>query len=254
MSFFKDIFDNLLGTKNSRRDNSIEGNNHEHFRNPIWQNDQEEDDDFGDDYSINSTHFGPLSFGLFEVITNPANFTRFFKSELENINKEILSIESEIQTSKKNLRDEVLKPEFSNNFDSIGTKTDEDLDGKITPSDLTKVLKNSDNHEPKQFVSYMFTSSAYQSSMSSGGIYEKTKVIDSDGNTEEIIKKKISDNKIYTSIKKKDKNGVITETETIENMNDDEISKLKNFKAWEPVESDLSSSFWEKYFGKIPKL
>ncbi|KAF7992872.1 hypothetical protein HCN44_005216 [Aphidius gifuensis] len=269
MSFFKDFIDNLFGIKNNNRDNSNQGNDHEHFRNPIWQNDQgDDDDDNTDDYRSNHfVHSGP---GIhFEVFTDPIEITRFFESEMENLMKSFFSFGLDIpaienipsayentQSSgigKKNLRDEVLKPEFSRNYDFNRPKIDEDLDGKIKAGELSTAWNNSKDPESQEVLPHIFLSTSqstvYKFTKHLDGTVEETKITtDSSGNTEQIIKRKTGDNKIHTVIMKKDNKGIETETATFENM-----VESKN-EAIERAESSSSSFPWHKFFGDIPKI
>lgn len=117
-----------------------------------------------------------------------------------------------------------------------------------------------------------------------GTIEERKSVTDSEGNCETTIKRQVGD-KIYTSVTKRDKNGVESKTENFENIPESELTifmqqiykilviseidlsfffslgEIKNFDSnWKPLEEPkidigpLSKFPWEKFFDFNPKL
>ncbi|XP_057336149.1 uncharacterized protein LOC130674744 [Microplitis mediator] len=300
MTFFRDLFQNLFGG-NRRNEYDHQGfDDRQHygdkFRNPIWRNDEEDSDDYVDEYR----GFGqnPQEFH-FQIFTNPFEMTRYFETQMQNMMKDFFNFgfnhDSVIGENfgdhheglpqllpppvqgKKNPRDEVLKPGYdlpSQDPGDLNSKRDQDLDGKITAGDFSRIWQDVEIPDEKQLVvpedgrsvvprsNFKFNSFG-KSVMSQiirrpdGTVEERKSVTDSEGNCETTIKRKVGD-KIYTSVTKRDKNGVESKTENFENIPESEI---KNFDSnWKPLEEPkidvgpLSKFPWEKFFDFNPKL
>lgn len=273
------FFRNLFGgrdqeeLRNERLDDLQSGTHR--FRNPIWQNDDDENDD--DDFR----HFGN---GVhFSIFTDPMEITRYFESQMDEILKsffpgsdhdKFFSIPGGgnvpeipyVEPSEENLRDKMLKPGYDmpRPHDYSKSKTDADLDGKISAEDFTKIW-DEPNNSKKQIVPY--TNQFHQSSRfvtkrfvrgPDGVIEEQHITRDSEGNEETRVSKQIGDKK-YVITTKKDKNGIETKTEDLINMDESEITNFE--QKWKsPFDSNNKSNSilnyfpWEKFFEPNPKL
>ncbi|XP_015108968.1 HCLS1-associated protein X-1 [Diachasma alloeum] len=287
MPFLRSILESLFGGGDNHRTNPGDDDRRmfgDRFRNPIWQNDEEDDDEYGEDYR-NPGHSRPAFH--FEIFTNPFEMTRYFESQMDDMMKDFFSFGfsedkqipfegfSQIMPpnhGKGDLREEVLKPGYAlppprHGVDS--PKCDEDLDGKVDPKDFSRVWNNGVT-EPEEQLSTASTSlqpfkfrSFGQSIVSQtirrpdGSIEEKRTTKDNEGNTETIIKHRMGD-KTHTVVIKKDKNGVETQTENFENMDPNELNNFD--KNWKPIEDPLIESGaltkfpWNKFFDFSPKL
>lgn len=278
MPFF-DFFRNLFGGRDSNESRNFrifDPQSHpDNFRNPIWQIDDDESDI--DDFRQ------PRGRMHFSIFTDPIEMMRYFEAQMDNIMKDFyhglgdnnnLFSFPEIENPQMNtlpyappkqesLRDKFLK-QGDNHDKYADDKVDIDLDGKITPSEFAKVWSNSSMEKPTNMQPYVqqdvfgksMRTEVYQ--RSDGTVEHKKIIRDSDGNEETVISREIGDKK-YVITTRKDKSGVVTKTEDLINMDENE---LKNFtEQWGSRKdssvtspSILGSFPWEKFFGPNPKL
>ncbi|XP_066598933.1 uncharacterized protein [Prorops nasuta] len=273
-----DIFRNLFGGNrkdplNSGCDHPPYGNS---FRNPIWQNNEDDD---GDD-SITARH---PNIGMnFNVFSDPIEITRYFESQIENIFRNFGFNNSFLDTGefqqplfesksllqpKNSLRDNYLKPEYKKpSFNcQPGEKIDEDLDGKVTSDEISQFWKNHESNKiTKTIKPNKKTMGKYvtrQIIQRSDGMFEEKKTIrDSEGNEEVVVARKIGD-KQHIITTKRDTNGLETKTEDLINMDENELPDFN--KKWFPTTMnniDDNKIFgakrfsWERLFGPYPKL
>lgn len=280
---FENFFQKLFGRRNNNCDPPNQGfEDHrqygDRFRNPIWQTDDDDDDEAGD--------FRNLGTGMhFNIFTDPFEITRYFESQMDNMlqdflrgfgqgfdgaidgNSSILALPPG-QSSKGDLRDNVLKPGYEH--PSIGAvdtpKLDGDLDGKINAGNLSKLWSAPDVLEPARPVTpgRQFSFRAIGQSITSqvirrpdGTMEQRQTVTDSEGNTETTVTRQIGD-KTHTVKTRKDKNGVETTTEDLINIDQDQLMDFEN--KWKPVverpiePGTLDSFPWHKFFSFNPKL
>lgn len=236
------------------------------FRNPIWQNDEDDNDD--DDFR----HVGD------NIINDPMQMVHFFESQLDNMISSIFSnfcdnkimitpgsieeLPQESRQSTNSLRDQVLKPGYDlpSEKEQEKSRVDIDLDGKIISADnFFKSWDKSENREIVPSIQQFPESSKFVSKRSiriMGDVIEEHQIIkDGDGNQKEILSKQIGDKK-YVIETKKDKNGVETANEKIINIDE---SELKNFQPNQDNSYDNPSKIlnyfpWDKFFGPNPKF
>ncbi|XP_047364790.1 uncharacterized protein LOC124955026 [Vespa velutina] len=256
------------------------------FRNPIWQNDEDDNDD--DDFR----HLGRSNVHV-HIFNDPKDMTSYFESQFDNIlnsifssfddskifpnfnDSKIFDIPGSIEESpnagqsNNSLRDKMLKPgyEFPDSHDNEKNKVDADLDGRISADNLfkfwnepndTKIIPSTNHqfHRSSKFVSKRFIHAP-------DGTIEQHQIIkDSEGNEEKRVSKQIGDKK-YVVTTKRDKNGVETKVEDLINIDENE---LKNFKpnieqTWGSIYNHYSNSSsilnylpWDQFFGPNPKL
>ncbi|XP_053980782.1 uncharacterized protein LOC128877481 [Hylaeus volcanicus] len=249
---FWDLVRGIFGGRNSEtpqnkwffehRDNYDRDN----FRNPIWQND--EDDDDVDDFRHSRGGFH------FHIFSDPLEITRYFESQMDNMlrnfeyNFNMFEYGSEgentfmkalpsMPSGQENLRDKMLKP--STSLDKVDPKLDVDLDGKVTVDNFSEVWdKYNQPKSPEVFVTI------------------KQKFRDSEGNEETIVSRQIGD-KMYTVTTKKDKHGVETKEENLVNMDESELKENKWLslnKSGSFYNFNLNDFNWEKFFKPDPKL
>ncbi|XP_063989853.1 HCLS1-associated protein X-1 [Diachasmimorpha longicaudata] len=253
------------------------------FKHPIWQINEDDDDEFADDdrnpgHSRSTFHF--------QIFTNPLDMTRYFESQMDHMIKDFFSFGfsddkqipgegfSQIMGPNRGqgeLRDEVLKPGYAlppprHGVDS--PKCDEDLDGKVDPKDLSRVwsgglsepeeqLTPSTSLNPFKYRSFGQSIVSQTIRRPDGSIEEKRTTKDNAGNTETIIKHRMGD-KTHTVVIKRDENGVETQTENFENMDPNELTNFD--RDWKPIEGPLMepgtlTKFpWSKFFDFSPKL
>lgn len=283
MQFFRNVFGGGGGnnsdefTNNGFFDNQTFGNN---FRNPIWRND--EDDDDMEDFRM------PRSGMQFHIFTNPLEMMRYFDAEMDNILKGVFSgfnnnmlpsfsDENSIkalpfaqQQRDIDLRDSMLKPDYKilpevNLPDEPAGKCDMDLDGKVTADNFSTAWNERDGRRTLQTIiphqrSVQKSVSKQFFHRNDGTIEQKQVFKDSEGNEETIVTRQIGDKK-YTVSTKRDKFGAETKTEEFVNMNE---SELKDFnQKWLPSitgentkqhSSILDSFNWMNFFEPSPKL
>ncbi|XP_015184253.1 PREDICTED: uncharacterized protein LOC107070504 [Polistes dominula] len=260
-NFFRNFF-----TGGERGDFGNEWKNS--FRNPIWQNDEDDNDD--DDFRHVEDN----------IIGDAMQMAHLFESQLDNMIKAIFSnfgdrlmitpgiIEELPQEgqSTNSLRDQVLKPGFDlpSEKEQEKSRVDIDLDGKISADNLFKTWDNKpDNREIVPSIQQFPQSSKFITKRSiriMGDVIEEHQVIkDGEGNQKEILSKQIG-NKKYVIETEKDKNGVETAKENIINIDE---SELQNFKPKLSHQDDnhlnnpsklLNYFPWDKFFGPNPKL
>ncbi|KAL2735121.1 HCLS1-associated protein X-1 [Vespula maculifrons] len=272
--FFRNFF---IG--GNREDFGDEGKHS--FRNPIWQNDEDDNDD--DDFR----HLGRSNVHV-HIFNDPKEMASYFESQFDNIinsifssfdDSKIFSLPGSIEElpsagqSNNSLRDKMLKPGYENpdSYNHEKLKVDADLDGKISADNFFKFWNESD--ETKVVPSYTnpSTNQSYRSSKfitkrfihAPDGTIEQHQIVkDSEGNEEKIISKQIGDKK-YVVTTKRDKNGVETKVEDLINIDE---SELKNFKpnieqTWGSIYNHYSNTSsilnylpWDHFFGPNPKL
>ncbi|XP_011314801.1 HCLS1-associated protein X-1 [Fopius arisanus] len=279
--FLKSILESLFGGGDNHRVNP--GNDDQRifgdrFRNPIWQNDEDDDEEYGEDYR----HPGHSRRGFhFEIFTDPFEMTRYFESQMDTMMKDFFSFGlgegkeipfegfSQIMPpnqQERDLRDEVLKPGYTLPPPNHGVdipKCDEDLDGKVDLKDFSRVWNGTAEPEgeltsPQPFKFRSFGQSIVSQTIRrpDGSIEERRTTKDNEGNSETIVKHRMGE-KIHTVVIKKDKDGVETQTENFENMDPNELNTLdKNWKSVEPmIEPGTLTKFpWSKFFDFSPKL
>ncbi|XP_034952117.1 HCLS1-associated protein X-1 [Chelonus insularis] len=284
MPFFRDFFHNLFGSgandpKNQRSDEFPPYR--DRFRNPIWQNDEEDDDEYDND----GRHFGPRQGFHFKIFTNPFEMTQYFESQMDSMMKDFFNfgfnqgpgmipfddqnlpqLMPPPERQHKSLREEFLKPGYDYSSSNPEEKVDIDLDGKISAQDFSKIWKDPNSSENMQldvpqnkFNFHSFGQSIVSQTVRrpDGSIEEKKTVTDSQGNAETTVRRKIGD-KIYTVITKRDKDGVERKTEEFQNIDEHEVQNFEN--NWKPVEPApiqpgiLSDFPWQKFVGFNPKL
>lgn len=276
MSFF-DFFRNFLGMR-YRNEPSTSGfddydSHRESFRNPIWQSDEDDDDDID-----NFRH--PESSLHFNIFSNPLEMTRYFESQIDNMLKNFfefnntffddrvittLPFAKSFTEKDDNLRDRMLKSEFDTLAIAdipVGNKVDTDLDGRVSVEEFSKIWNKGNMEVTKPSVSSNFSigrSVRKEIIQRPDGTIEKKQVIrDIEGNEETITSKEAAD-KAYVVTIRKDKNGIETRSENLFNMDE---SELKDFnQKWQSsVKNNIDghSIFnrfpWEKFFGPNPKL
>ncbi|KAI4490986.1 hypothetical protein M0802_010562 [Mischocyttarus mexicanus] len=236
------------------------------FRNPIWQNGEDDNDD--DDFR----HFGD------NIITDAMGMAQFFEYQFDNMLNTLFSNFNDnnlfftpIQGSFKELpqreestsclRDQVLKPGYDlpSEKEQEKTRMDIDLDGKISADNLFKSWEKSENNAIVPSIQKFPLSSRFVSKKSiriMGDVIEEHQIIkDSEGNQKEIVSKQIG-NKKYVVETKKDKDGVETEVRDVINIDE---SELKNFQPNQDNNYNNTSKIlnyfpWDKFFGPNPKL
>ncbi|XP_043270868.1 HCLS1-associated protein X-1 [Venturia canescens] len=283
MSIFDTFFQKLFGRRNNHQPPNQDFEDHrqygDRFRNPIWQTDDDDDDEAGD--------FRHPGTGMhFSVFSDPVEMTRYFESQMDNMLKNFFhgfgqgfgnaienfedngSLPALPAPQPKSLRESFLKPgyEYPQSKESGAPKLDHDLDGQLSAADLTKVWKEPDSVEPRQsqMPHSQFSFRSFGKSMSTqmirqpdGTIEQRQTITDSDGNTETIITRQFGD-KTHTIKTRRDKNGVETKTEDLINLDENQLADFE--KKWQPVEGPkiesgtLSSFPWHKYFNFNPKL
>ncbi|CAG5074083.1 Protein of unknown function [Cotesia congregata] len=92
MPFFRDLFQNLFGGSLTQDHNNQRFDDRQHsgneFRNPIWQNDEEDGDDYVDEYRGFSQ--GPNGFH-FQIFTNPLEMSRYFESQIDSMMRDFFN-------------------------------------------------------------------------------------------------------------------------------------------------------------------
>ncbi|KZC10600.1 hypothetical protein WN55_00352 [Dufourea novaeangliae] len=261
-NFIRDVF----GGKNSEepktsgffdcRDNCDKND----FRNPIWQDYVDDDDE---DDIMKDTHF--------QVLTDPLQIMKYFELEMDNIVKNFFfGFKTEGQNSFMNalpftppegesLRDKVLKS-HDDNSSQVEPKVDVDLDGKITPDNFFNDWHQNTEPTSKTLIPYQNVIGSSISKVfvrKADGTVEQEKIVkDNEGNEERTVSKQIGD-KLHIITTRKDKNGVETKTE---NMVDIDESKLEGNKRLPLILPDSPHNFnwnyfpWEKFFKPDPKL
>jgi len=275
MSFF-DFFRNFLGVRR-HSEPSISGfGNHdshqESFRNPIWQWDEDDDNDDIDNF------WHPKSSLHFNIFSNPLEMTLYFETQMDNMLKNLLGFNNTFFEDKTNialpfailekddnLRDRMLKSEsdaFVITDIPSQNKVDIDLDGRISTEEFSKIWNEGNMEVIKPSVPNSFSikrSVRKEIVRRPGGIIEEKQVIgDNEGNEEIIISKKVNDKTHVVTIRK-DKNGIETRSEDLLNIDE---NKLEDFtKKWKSMKDNIDghdSIFnrfpWEKFFGPNPKL
>lgn len=273
-NFFRNLFSRREGEE-LRHEGLGDSQSRKHgFRNPIWQNEDDENDD--DDFR----HFGNGSH--FSIFSDAMEITRYFESQMDEILKSFFPGSDQItifsipggsnmpeipftEPTQDNLRDKMLKPGYDMpvSREYSKSKSDADLDGKISAEDLSKIWDEPNSQ--KQLEPYVNQFHYSSKSISQrfmrgpdGTIEEHRTIRDGEGNEETIVSKQIGDKK-YVITTKRDKNGVETKTEDLINIDE---SEMKNFEQkWGSpfVYNNRSSSIlnyfpWEKFFGPNPKL
>ncbi|KYN44583.1 hypothetical protein ALC56_01026, partial [Trachymyrmex septentrionalis] len=239
----------------------------ENFRNPIWQSDEDGDDD---DDIINFRH--PENNLHFSISSNPLEMMFFFESQIDNMLKNFFKFNNTFFDDRAitfaapekndNLRDRMLKsePDTFAIADEIKKKVDTDLDGR-SPAEFSKMWNKGNMEITKPFISTFSIGKSVRKEIihRADGTIEKKQVIrDNEGNEETVISKE-ANNKTYVVTIKRDKNGVETRSEDLFNMDENE---LKDFnQKWESSVKDNihghNSTYrfpWEKFFGPNPKL
>ncbi|XP_011881428.1 PREDICTED: uncharacterized protein LOC105569519 isoform X2 [Vollenhovia emeryi] len=236
------------------------------FRNPIWQSDEDDDEDDIDNFRH------PESALHFNVFSNPLEMTLYFESQIDDILKNFFSFSNTPFDDKgvaalpfaapeknDNLRDRVLKSEpdtFAVADVPFESKIDTDLDGRVSTKEFL-TMWNKGNVEVKQpsVPNHFSIGRSVRKEIvrrPDGTVVKKRVIRDSEGNEETIVSKEIGDKTHVVTIRK-DKNGIETRSEDLINMDE---SQLKDFT--EKCESVKDSSFnrfpWEKFFGPNPKL
>lgn len=263
--FIRDIFgkQNLEESKNNGFFNHEDNYDRNSFRNPIWQN-NEDDDDINDfRHSRDNFHF--------HIFNDLREMTRlFFTSQMDDVLKNFMfefgNEDQDIYMNKfpftspqkENLHDKMLKP--SANLDQPKPKLDMNLDVKINSDNFSEIWDQyNESKSPEVFVpdQHVNKKSMYKMYVRKfNGTIERKKVFrDSEGNEETILSQQIGD-KIHTIITKRDKHGVETKTENFDNIDESELIR----KEWLPSSSNSSFYYsrlnyfpWEKFF-KDPKL
>ncbi|XP_015603977.1 HCLS1-associated protein X-1 [Cephus cinctus] len=286
MSFFN-FFQNLFAGGNNQRPPNDRYEEHweprHSFRNPIWQNDEDDDDEIGDNDFRNPRH------GFhFHIFSDPLQITKFFETEMDNMLKGFFSGfgQGEITSPfgndevfkalphgkpqrKENLRDEFLKPGYEQPaLDQSGfskPKVDADLDGKVSTDELMKVwTKPSTSQEiqtyspNRQFNIQSFGKSIITRSIRrpDGTMEQHRTVKDSEGNEETTVTRQIGD-KTHTVVTKLDKNGIQTTTENLVNIDENELKDFEKKWSIQPQPRNdfpLSNFPWHKFFSPSPKL
>ncbi|XP_076663240.1 uncharacterized protein LOC143366228 [Andrena cerasifolii] len=230
------------------------------FRNPIWQND--EDDDI-DDFRRSR---GNMQFHIF---SDPLEITKYFESQIDDILKNFAfgfnndghntfaNVPPFPSLQDENLRDKMLK---SNNGETKA-KVDTDLDGKVTADNFSNVWdeyskpKSSEVFVPQPRMIGKSIRKEYVR-RSDGTIEQKQVFRDSEGNEKVTVSQQIGD-KIHTVTTNRDKNGLETKTEEFVNIDESEIKG----NTWLPSNNNSSSYNshlnyfpWEKFFKPDPKL
>ncbi|XP_033230894.1 uncharacterized protein LOC117181982 [Belonocnema kinseyi] len=247
---FLDIFRNLFGIRypdgpNPNYGPEIPRQENNKFRNPIWENDDDEDD---------ASDFRESNGGIhFQIFGDPIEMTRYFESQMDNMLKSIFdgfgqrggfmvpfdgepTLEALPPPETKrsaSLRDRILNREFESTEFSRNPKVDSDLDGKISSEELTKVWKDPSIQEvepynPRNSIASRFAgrSTSTQIIRRSDGTLEKRQTFrDSDGNEKITVTRQIGD-KMHEIITKKDKAGIESKTENLINMDEKNIIEL----------------------------
>ncbi|XP_076247128.1 uncharacterized protein LOC143187064 [Calliopsis andreniformis] len=232
----------------------------DNFRNPIWQND--EDDDDIDDFRHSRRGM------QFPIYSDPLEITKYFESQMDNILKTFMfgfndrGFDSSVNVfpfappQKESLRDRMLKSGDSN-FNQPEQKRDTDLDGKITANNFSNIWDKCSEPQPIIGKSIIGKSIIKEFIRRHDGTIEQKQIFrDSEGNEEVSISQQIGD-KIHTVITKKDKNGVETKTEKFINMDESELignKWLPSNKNNKNSNTDLNYFPWEKFFKPDPKL
>ncbi|KAL0110352.1 hypothetical protein PUN28_013780 [Cardiocondyla obscurior] len=154
MSFF-DAFRNFFGKgyQNEPGTNGFGNANfrQESFRNPIWQNDEDDDDEMDSFWHTSSDMH-------FKIFNNPIEISHFLESEMQNVMKHffdfggnsiqeraISTIPFEIPKNNGGLRDKVLKAKIDQPAIAnvpFHDKIDTDLDGSISTQTFSKMWIN----------------------------------------------------------------------------------------------------------------
>nr|XP_033340645.1 uncharacterized protein LOC117228770 isoform X1 [Megalopta genalis] len=229
--------------------------NRDSFRNPIWQNDEDDDDMEDFRHSRGGVHF--------HIFNDPLEITRQFESQIDNLMKSFFGFHHEENMfspalpppQEGNLREEMLKRN-SDDFSEVTPKEDINLDGKVTPDNFSNIWNT--YNEPNRFKSTTVFMTRKEFIHKPDGTIEQKQIIkDNEGNEETTISRQIGD-KLHTITTKKDKNGVETKTEELINIDE---SELKGNKWLLPNDNssnspNISWSYfpWKQFFKPDPKL
>lgn len=228
------------------------------FRNPIWQNDEDDDDMEDFMHSRGGIHF--------RIFSDPLEITKHFESQMDNLLKTFFfGFHQEdpnmfppalpfTNQPDENLRDKMLKP-HSDNFSEATPKLDVDLDGKVTVDNFANVWDK--YNEPTQYKSSATVVMQRKEFIRKpdGTIEQKRIIKDNDGNEEITVSRQIGD-KLHTITTKKDKDGVETKTEDLVNIDKNDVSR----NHWLfPNDNNINipniSIFpWKNFFKPDPKL
>ncbi|XP_043252127.1 HCLS1-associated protein X-1 isoform X2 [Colletes gigas] len=256
-NFFHDIFSGK----------SSEEPRNDCFRNPIWQNDEDDDDVDDFRHSRKRNHF--------HIFSEPLEITRYFESQINEILKNFMfEFGSQVpgqntfidtfpfeNSQQENLRDKMLKS--SENVNQLQPKLDTDLDKEVTMDNFSNIWSQYSKEGqpeamfPKQRIFGKSISKRFIH-RPDGTIEQKQVIRDNEGNEETIISHQKGD-KMYTVITKKDKYGVETKTENIVDIDSSESKKIED-KLLPFRDNSIDFNFglnyfpWEKFFKPDPKL
>lgn len=222
------------------------------FRNPIWGSDEEDsDDEFR--HGGASSHFG------FNVLTDPLEMHRFFEQQMNEMLKSfqhwnmpdifglpnVPAIEYPEERKSTNLRDQVLKPGYTQAKTQHDEKVDTDLDAKVRKSGIGSLIKEGEapyvQITPKNPSYGGFTSKSIirRSSRRPDGSVEQEEIVrDSAGNEKRTVTRTIGDQS-HIIITESGPDGTKC-TDQFVNIDED---KLNNFEErWNKSEQPQDSS------------
>ncbi|XP_014204099.1 HCLS1-associated protein X-1 isoform X2 [Copidosoma floridanum] len=250
------------------------------FRNPIWQTDEDDDDDVND--------FG--NHHQFRIFSDPFEMTRFFETQMDELLKNFfggfngfgndsnvffgnaLPGPSSPEGNPIGPRDEVLKPShdepsshFKFDFNNIlpmpadeplddvlkpsyelpdGQKQDSDIDGKLKSNELAKIWKNPAQDVQPSKPQFSFRS--FGKSVSTqfvrrpDGSLEQRRTVRDSDGNEETTVTRQIGDKVHTVVTKKAKDGSEIKSEDIVNMDENELQGFD--EKWTKIQTPKKDS------------
>lgn len=229
------------------------------FRNPIWQNDEDDDDMEDFMHSRGGIHF--------RIFSDPLEITRHFESQMDNLLKSFFfgfhhedpnmfppALAPPFTTpQEENLRDKMLKPHSDNS--EVTPKLDVDLDDKVTVDNFSNVWDKYNEPAKYKSTATVVMQRKEFTRKPDGTIEQKRIIKDNDGNEEITVSRQIGD-KLHTITTKKDKDGVETKTEDLVNIDKNDVTGNHwLFPKDDNINFPNISLFpWKHFFKPDPKL
>ncbi|KAK9510824.1 hypothetical protein O3M35_005525 [Rhynocoris fuscipes] len=215
---------------------------HPGFRNPIWEEDTDEDDELDDEFR----HSPSSPFG-FQIFTGDVmEMHKYFEQQMDEMLKSFHSslfgtdllelpdssfVEPFHEHKKETGASKYLKPGYDFNVQDSIAKKDTDLDGRITSGDLKKLFPNDEetiSHVPSKVFGQSVITRIIRTS--DGKLEEEKRVRGSDGREEVSITRQIGDQKYKVITKKDSQTGVTDTTEELINLDEDKLAEFN--KKW----------------------
>uniref|UniRef100_A0A069DS24 Uncharacterized protein n=1 Tax=Panstrongylus megistus TaxID=65343 RepID=A0A069DS24_9HEMI len=231
------------------------------FRNPIWEEESDDDEDELDDEFSSHYRYAPNTpFGFRIFSGDVMDMHKYFEQQMDEMIKnfhsslfgsDLLQLpESSFgdpnnRSEKENIPNKYLKPWVEQSLPENDLKQDTDIDGSVTAGDLRKIFPNEEEenvassaHVPSKVFGQSVITRIIRTA--DGRLEKEKRVHGSDGREEVSLVRQIGDQKYKVITKKDGQTGVTDTTEELINLDEEKLAEFN--RKWEEQKSNRKST------------